>query len=86
MKPFGAKVEAVELPMEGDKATSVQSIPVTDTMTQSVQQGVPLFKEHEYGELPITDAAKQSQIEAFFDKVSKEAKNNAGQVHVIRSK
>ncbi len=39
-KPFGARVENIELPKIGTQ----QSIPVTDAMIKSVSEGVPLFR------------------------------------------
>ena len=48
-KPFGANIEVVELPETGQQL----SIPVTEKMKESVQEGVPLFRT-------VSDAAESA--------------------------
>lgn len=56
---------------------TVQSIPVTDKMYESVIQGVPLYKmtEELRQRIGVVEQAKLAVLRSFFDNVSKEAVN-----------
>lgn len=57
-KPFGAKIESIQIDVNpkitdkeksasNDKYATIQSIPITESMRESVKRGVPLFRQYD---------------------------------------
>jgi hypothetical protein len=82
VKPFGAKLETIVIQTKKE-SVKVNSIPITESMASSVQQGVPLFRSSTGKN--VIEEAKYNALQKFFDKVSKEA-IQAGKIHVYSSR
>lgn len=80
-KPFGAEVEAIEIPKIGTQ----QSIPVTDLMKKTVLQGMPMFRKSEGKEKPTFkgDIAKFASEMAEWSKDISDSDYNDGLQRII---
>jgi len=80
-KPFGAEVEAIEIPKIGTQ----QSIPVTDLMKKTALQGMPMFRKSEGKEKPTFkgDIAKFASEMAEWSKDISDSDYNDGLQRII---